>query len=206
MSTEDQAQPEPAPAPEDEADAQAEADVQAEAAAQLEAGLEGAEDQAEAQTQGEPAPDRVERSEELIQRHTLGAVGIGLLPVPGLDMAALVALQLNMLRALGDLYEQPLVDSLGRSIIASLIGGIAPLTSLSVLKFIPVIGTLLASISAPVFTGASTYALGRVFVLHFESGGTFLSLDPDKVRAHYEAEFARAQQLVREQRFRNIRP
>lgn len=204
MSTEDQAQPEPQSQP-DPAD-QAEADAQAEAAAQLEADLEAAEDQAEVQTKDEPPPDRIERSEELIQRHTLGAVGIGLLPVPGLDMAALVALQLNMLRGLGDLYEQPMVDSLGRSIIASLIGGIAPLTSLSVLKFIPVVGTLLASISAPVFTGASTYALGRVFVLHFESGGTFLSLDPDKVRAHYEAEFARAQQLVREQRFRNIRP
>ena len=75
-----------------------------------------------------------------------------------------------------------------------------------VLKFVPVVGSLLAAVSAPAFTGASTYALGRVFVLHFESGGTFLTLDPDKVRAHYEAEFARGQAMVREQTFRNIRP
>jgi hypothetical protein len=43
------------------------------------------------------------------------------------------------------------------------------------------------------FASASTYAVGRVFIQHFESGGTFLDFDPDKVRAHFEAEFKKAQ-------------
>ena len=154
----------------------------------------------------DPRADRIERAESVIQHHTLGAVGVGFLPIPGLDLAALVALQLNMLRAIGEVYEQPLVESLGRSLIASLVGGIAPLSSVSLIKTIPVIGTVIGSVSAPALTGASTYALGRVFVLHFESGGTFLSLDPDQVRAHYEAEFARGRAAMREQVFRNIKP
>jgi len=30
--------------------------------------------------------------------------------------------------------------------------------------------------------------VGKVFVQHFESGGTFLSFDPEKVRSHFEEE------------------
>jgi hypothetical protein len=33
--------------------------------------------------------------------------------------------------------------------------------------------------------GASTYALGKVFIQHFESGGTFLDFDPEKVKEHF---------------------
>ena len=55
-------------------------------------------------------------------------------------------------------------------------------------------------------TGASTYAVGRVFIQHFESGGTFLTLDPDKVKAHYRAEFERGEQLMRDDAFRDAKP
>ena len=36
----------------------------------------------------------------------------------------------------------------------------------------------------PVIAGAA-YAVGKVFIQHFASGGTFLTFDPEKVRAHY---------------------
>ena len=152
------------------------------------------------------AEDRIEACEPLIQKHTAAAVAIGFLPLPLLDMAALVAVQLNLIRALGEHYGHELSDDLGRSLIASLVGGIATVSSASLLKAIPVIGTVIGGLSAPVLAGASTWALGRVFLLHFESGGTFLTLDPDKVRAHYEDEFVKGQSLMREHAFRKIRP
>jgi len=37
----------------------------------------------------------------------------------------------------------------------------------------------------PVVAGAATYTGGRVFIQHFASGGTFLTLDPDKVTNYY---------------------
>jgi hypothetical protein len=44
----------------------------------------------------------------------------------------------------------------------------------------------------PAFGAAATYAVGQVFIQHFESGGTFLDFDPDKVREHFRQEFDRA--------------
>ena len=38
-----------------------------------------------------------------IKNHTMTAMGIGILPVPGLDLIALGGVQLNLLRKLGDL-------------------------------------------------------------------------------------------------------
>ena len=35
------------------------------------------------------------------------------------------------------------------------------------------------------FGAASTYAVGQIFIQHFESGGTLLTFDPERVRAHY---------------------
>lgn len=152
------------------------------------------------------AEQRLADCEPLIHKHVAGAVAVGFLPLPLLDMAALVAVQLSLIRSIGERYGCQLSEDLGRSLIASLVGGVATVSSASLIKTIPIVGTLLGSLSAPVLAGASTYALGRVFVLHFESGGTFLSLDPDEVRAHYEAEFVKGQSLMRDQAVRKIRP
>jgi hypothetical protein len=48
----------------------------------------------------------------------------------------------------------------------------------------------------PTLAGASTYAVGRVFIQHFECGGTILSFDPEKVRAHFEKEFEEGKKVV----------
>jgi hypothetical protein len=47
-------------------------------------------------------------------------------------------------------------------------------------------------VSSPAFASASTYAVGKVFIQHFATGGTFLDFDPDKVKAHFAAEVERA--------------
>jgi len=43
----------------------------------------------------------------------------------------------------------------------------------------------------PGMAAAATYAMGRVFVMHFESGGTFLDLDPAKAEAHFREVLAK---------------
>jgi len=35
-----------------------------------------------------------------------------------------------------------------------------------------------------------------VFVQHFESGGTFLDLDPDKVKSYFSEQFAKGKKVV----------
>ncbi len=50
---------------------------------------------------------------------------------------------------------------------------------------IPFVGSTLGALSMPVMAGASTYAIGKVFIQHFESGGTFLTFDPKAVKDYY---------------------
>jgi uncharacterized protein (DUF697 family) len=51
-----------------------------------------------------------------------------------------------------------------------------------VLKAIPVVGTALATIVTPTLSAGLTYAIGRVFIQHFESGGNLLDFNPPDYR------------------------
>jgi predicted exporter len=79
---------------------------------------------------------------------------------------------------------------------AAAIGPIAGIATL-----IPGIGQAVGvthMIGVSTIGGATTYAIGEVFIQHFEAGGTFLTFDPEKVRKHFEAEFEKGTQVVAE--------
>src|SRR5262249_9222647 len=93
-------------------------------------------------------------------------------------------------------YKIPFAEDAGKGAVSALLGGIVS-TKLawgaagSFIKGIPVVGGLLGMFTSPAFSSASTYAVGKVFILHFESGGTLLDFDPDKVREGFKQEVER---------------
>jgi uncharacterized protein (DUF697 family) len=124
------------------------------------------------------------------------ATGAGFVPIPLLDLAAITAVQVRMVQQLARVYHVPFrVDAVKR-IIGVVVGSggavlvAAPVASL--LKVFPVVGTFLGTFVEPAAAAASTYALGHVFLHHFESGGTLLNLDPDAMRQHYYEEYRKA--------------
>lgn len=132
-------------------------------------------------------------AEHILRQYTLGAMAVGLVPIPIVDLAALVALQLKMLHSLAGTYGIEFKADLGRSAIASLVSSTAstslsPTLAASLAKFIPGIGQTLASGSAVLLSGAATYAVGKVFIQHFATGGTFLSFDPEAVRDYFQTQ------------------
>jgi uncharacterized protein (DUF697 family) len=141
--------------------------------------------------------ERLAKANDVVNYYWKWSAGAGLIPLPLLDVAAVTGVQLKMISELGKLYDIPFKRDLAKSIMGSLLGAVsAPLLaagSLGVLgpalKVLPGIGTLLGTVATPAFNAAATYALGRVFVQHFESGGTFLDMDPEKVREHFKQEF-----------------
>lgn len=128
-----------------------------------------------------------------VRNHALIAAGLGLLPMPVVDMLALTGAQLNLLRELGNLYDTEFKEDIVKKLTASLINGYAPLQFAaplaSALKAIPLIGQTAGSLSMSVLGGGITYAIGKVFVQHFESGGTFLDFNPASVRAYFRQHF-----------------
>ncbi|MDM8517365.1 DUF697 domain-containing protein [Desulfobacterales bacterium HSG16] len=130
-----------------------------------------------------------EQVDRVIRRHTMASTGVGLLPVPAADIAGLIAVQVNMIKDIAELYEVPFLKDAAKKVVSTLIGGLLLTNAMpflaSMVKFIPVLGQAVGVAAMPLACGASTYATGKVFVQHFESGGTFLTFDPEKVKAHY---------------------
>ena len=51
----------------------------------------------------------------------------------------------------------------------------------------PLVGPALGVLSMPAMAAAVTWAVGKVFMQHFASGGTLLDFDPEKTRTHFES-------------------
>jgi uncharacterized protein (DUF697 family) len=142
-----------------------------------------------------------EQATKLTKRYVLWSMGGSLVPVAFLDLAAIIAIQVKMLKDMSDIYEVPFTESRGKSVATSLIGslGLVPSGTMllsSLVKVIPGIGSLVSALSLPVMAGAITYATGRVFIIHFESGGTLLDFDAEKMKAYFKESFSEGQSIA----------
>lgn len=134
---------------------------------------------------------------EIVRRYWKWSAVAGLIPIALVDVAAVTGIQLKMIADLARLYGVPFRQDRAKAIVGALVGAATPplmaagvLGVLSpALAFLPGVGLVAGVLATPAFNAASTYALGRVFVQHFESGGTFLDLDADKLREHFKREF-----------------
>ncbi len=137
----------------------------------------------------------------IVKNRMIASVGAGLIPFPVVDVVALTAIQLDTVRALSKIYDVKFIKDAGKTAITSLTGGIFPVAAApwlgSVVKTVPVVGQLMGAISMPVLAGASTYAVGKVFIQHFESGGTFLTFDPEKVKDYFQEEFEKGKEFAK---------
>jgi uncharacterized protein (DUF697 family) len=153
----------------------------------------GAETKPEAPETQELTPAaRLDMATKLVDRFALwGGVG-GLIPIPVIDVAAVAGVQLQMLRRLSQIYNVPFSDNSGKAVIAALAGTMIPATSgigaASMLKSIPVLGTIASGFVMPALAAGATYAIGRAFVQHFESGGTLLDFNPPDYREFIKAQ------------------
>lgn len=141
-------------------------------------------------------------SDSIIKKHVLFSMGVGLIPVPMLDLVAITGIQLNMLRKLAEMYEVPFNEHKVKSTLSSLVGGgvTVPVarTLLSFTKMIPVVGQAVGLVTMPITAGATTFALGKVFDQHFSSGGTFLTFDSDKAKDYYNRMFEKGKDVASE--------
>jgi uncharacterized protein (DUF697 family) len=139
---------------------------------------------------------RKKEAEKIVTRHVLWAMGAGLVPVPLFDLAAVTAVQMDMLKQLSDLYSVDYSQSTGKAFIAALGGGTLALVGGSVVKAIPLVGSLIGGVSVAVAAGASTYATGQVAIAHFETKGNLSNVDKKWAKGAYEKAFEEGKQVV----------
>ena len=144
---------------------------------------------------------REEMASKLVDRFALWSGGAAFIPIPVVDAVAVGGLQLQLLRRLSQIYGVPFAENRGKALIASLAGAMIPATSgigaASLLKSIPILGTVAAVFVMPALSAGATYALGKAFIQHFQSGGTLLDFNPPDYR-----EFIKAQKEMWDSRSR----
>ena len=140
-------------------------------------------------------------AQALVHRNVLWAFGAGILPVPMFDLVAITGVQLKMLKELSELYGVEFREGMAKKAVTSLLVGvggvgIGGMLGASLFKLVPVFGYALGVASIPVVSGALTHAVGRAFIMHFESGGTMLDFDPKAMRTYFEQQFHEGKEAV----------
>jgi len=153
------------------------------------------------QAKSETLSLRTERGRAVIQRNVIWALGAGVVPFPLVDAVAILAVELKMLKQLSDVYDVKFTKGVAKKLVSSLLtslGSVAVGTAVagSLAKFVPIVGVTLGFVSVPVFAAAFTHATGKVFQMHFETGGTLLDFDPKAIREHFRQEFEKSKEHV----------
>lgn len=148
----------------------------------------------------ETIPTHQDEALAIVNRNMYWSMGIGLIPVPWIDWIGIAGFQIRMLKQLADLYEIPFSQNRVRNVLVPLIGGLGSVflgnwLSRSFLKSIPIVNGIIGVTSTSLSAGALSYAIGKVFIQHFESGGTFLTFDPQKVRNYFRQQYEEGYKL-----------
>jgi uncharacterized protein (DUF697 family) len=133
-----------------------------------------------------------------VSRHSKIAAAVGLLPGGLLNFVAILAVQVPMVwriaRKFGHNVSKEQVRGLLFSLFTSVIPGIVGQgTGLAIASLPAVVaGTVVYFVATPILAYALTRAVGNVFIMHFESGGTLLTFDPKAFTEYFVSEFKKA--------------
>lgn len=144
-------------------------------------------------------PDTIE-VEKTIRTSVYTSMGVGIVPFPLFNVAAATASNLVLAKKLSDLYGVEFKEGVAKKIIAAVIGASAgtlatPLIE-SVVGLVPVIGWPLVIGTKPALNGMTTYAIGQMFVTHFERGGSFLGANVDSMKEDFKAAFKNSREWL----------
>ena len=182
-------------------------DVLETAAPPIDAGADPAQDTVHA-TANTAAPQTEEDhanaaldAHDVIKTHVIAAMAVGLMPVPGVDMAGTIAVQVRMVSKICEIYGVTIRENVSKTAVLSLVGGVLPValagTLVSSLKFIPGFGTLAGAAGASLLGGATTYAVGSVFQQHLATHDSLIDFDVDKMKAAMRTEFDAGMKFTR---------
>ena len=136
----------------------------------------------------------------IIRKNVIWATAAGAVPVPLLDIAAVTAIQLDMLRALCQAYDIEYPTVKGKALISAISGSVMARYWASFLKGIPGIGAVVGSFSMSIMSGASTYALGKVFEKYLKEEGSLDNIDPSEAKQLFKEEFSKGRNYARKMR------
>lgn len=145
--------------------------------------------------------DRLMLATDKVKNHVIAATSVSLIPVPLVDLAALLGIQVDMAHSLCKVYEVPFKEKLVRSLLTSLVSGAGAMLAMSGLaslaKAVPVLGSVSGAAALSATSAAVTYATGKVLIKHFEGGGTMDNFDPVKFKELFKTKVKEGAEVVK---------
>lgn len=142
----------------------------------------------------ETSETSVDGAMSIVKRNMIWSAGAGILPIPMVEFIAITAVQVKLIKELSEYYDVPFRKDLAKSSVIALLTSLGGVTigkalATSSLRALPVVGPLVATLSLPAISAGASYAIGRVFISHYEMGGTLLDFDPEAVRDYFKSMF-----------------
>jgi uncharacterized protein (DUF697 family) len=138
--------------------------------------------------------------EKIIYDHVGFSMIAGAIPIPVLDLLAVSAIQLDMIRQLAKKYEIDFDDEIGKSLVSSIlsstIGTSLGRAGASAVKAIPGIGTLLGIGSQVAVSGITTFAVGHLFYNHFSNNQPLKDFNFDTVKVAFDDLLKKGKEFV----------
>lgn len=135
-------------------------------------------------------------ADRIVLKHVMWSIGGGLVPVPWLDVVAVTAVQLDMLKGLASIYEVDYSAARGKAFASALTGSSLARVGASAVKRVPVVGTVVGGVSMSILSGASTYALGKMAEEAFESGDGLSEEAAESAKSTYQDWLERGKQFA----------
>lgn len=141
-----------------------------------------------------------EKVEKAINSGVVISMGIGVTLLPIFSLVTVTAVQLNMVRKLSKLYGVNFKENTAKKIITAVIGAGVPVLATGPVELLalclPVIGTSAAFATMPALNGLSTYAVGRMFVTHFERGGDFVGINAEAMKKEFNSAYQNSREWL----------
>jgi len=150
--------------------------------------------------EGIHALDNEKVAKSVVKKYMWWSVAAGLIPLPIVDVGALTGVQIKMLSEISKLYNVPFSENAGKSIVTALMASIvADSMNRSILtsfvKSIPFVG-FVAGFSMPIYSAAASYAIGQLFIEHYETGGTLLDFDASKIKNYFAGLYEKGKEMA----------
>lgn len=139
------------------------------------------------------------KAERIIKKSTISSMAAGAVPVPIIDVALVMGIQMKMLQQLCEVYEVNYSTEKMNAWIASILSGTLLMRfGGSALKTMPGLGWLAGGATLALTSGASTFAIGNIAMGYLAEGQSFVEMDAKKAKEEFKKEFEKGKAFVKD--------
>lgn len=121
-------------------------------------------------------------AQDLILKYTGLAAASMAIPIPVLDAATELVIQLRMAKKLCELYEADFTTERARAVLTGIVGGLSMgAVSAATLRYASIAGYFAGTLPSAGLAGAYTYAIGNLLVDRLDEHGRFDVPHPKEV-------------------------